>query len=497
MRRRKSPILTPLRLFSLLTLLATIFLLVSQLIAFSRLNTILPYGMRIANIPVGGLTRPEAAQRLREAYSVPVELHYGDAIIQMEPSVVGFELDIDSMLAATELSRSQKGFWNDFWDYLWNRTAPPQSIPLRATYSEARLRNYLQNEIAPRYDAVAQPAQPVVGDVTFQPGVPGTALNIDRAVLLVDVALRSPAPRTVNLPLGRTDPPRPGFDVLKTMLQQTIQISNFDGLAGLYLLDLQNGQEIHFLYQGGQELPTEPDLAFTAASTIKIPILVSAFRRVENPSDDILNLIFLMIDRSSNEASDALMDRIIAPGTAPLEITADMQALGLESTFLAGYFYNGAPLLKVYKTPGNQRADVNTNPDPYNQTTVSEIGSLLADIYYCAEKNGGSLVAAFPDEITREECQIMIDYLSQNKIGYLLEAGTPDGTKIAHKHGWISNAFGVINTIGDAGIVYTPSRNYVLVTFLYHPVELLWNTASKLEADLSWAVYNYYNLPQP
>ncbi|GAB4536209.1 MAG: serine hydrolase [Anaerolineales bacterium] len=479
----------------MLLLLAAILLLVGQLIAFSRLNTILPDGMLIAGIPVGGLTQQEAAQRLREAYNVPVELHYGEAVVQMEPATVSFELDIDSMLAAAELSRSKKGFWNDFWDYLWNRLPPPQNIPLRATYSDARLRNYLQNEISPRYNTVAEAAKPVIGDVTFQPGTAGTALDIDRAVLLIDTALRSPAPRKVNLPLAQTEPPRPGFDTLKTMLEQTIQVSGFDGLAGLYLLDLQNGQEIHFLYQQGQELITEPDLAFTAASTIKIPILISAFRRVENPNEDIQNLIFLMIDRSSNEASDLLMDRLIAPGTAPLEITADMQTLGLQSTFLAGYFYTGAPLLKVYKTPGNQRTDVQANPDPYNQTTVSEIGALLGDIYYCAEKNGGSLVAAFPGEITQQECQTMIDYLGRNKIGYLLEAGTPDGTKIAHKHGWISNAFGVINTIGDAGIVYTPGGNYVLVMFLHHPVELLWNTASELEANLSWAVYNYYNLP--
>jgi hypothetical protein len=86
----------------------------------------------------------------------------------------------------------------------------------------------------------------------------------------------------------------------------------------------------------------------------------------------------------------------------------DMKALGLENTFLAGYFYSGAPLLKVYKTPGNQRADITTDPDLYSQTTPAEVGQLLADIYQCANDNGGSLIAAFGDEITQEECQLMI-----------------------------------------------------------------------------------------
>ncbi len=54
---------------------------------------------------------------------------------------------------------------------------------------------------------------------------------------------------------------------------------------------------------------------------------------------------------------------------------------------------------------------------------------------------------------------------------------------------------GVINTIGDAGIVYSPGGNYVLVVFLYHPKQLIWESASQLVALLSQEVYNFYNLP--
>ncbi len=36
--------------------------------------------MTIAEVPVGGLDRQEAAQRLLEAYSLPVELVYDDQI---------------------------------------------------------------------------------------------------------------------------------------------------------------------------------------------------------------------------------------------------------------------------------------------------------------------------------------------------------------------------------------------------------------------------------
>jgi hypothetical protein len=106
------------------------------------------------------------------------------------------------------------------------------------------------------------------------------------------------------------------------------------------------------------------------------------------------------------------------------------------------------------------------------------------------------LIAVFPGDFTRNECQTMISYLTLNKIGSLLEEGLPDGTQLAHKHGWVTNN-GVINLIGDAGIVFTPGSDYVLTIFLYHPVQLLWDSSSSLVGQLSRAVYNFYNLPNP
>ena len=91
----------------------------------------------------------------------------------------------------------------------------------------------------------------------------------------------------------------------------------------------------------------------------------------------------------------------------------------------------------------------------------------------------------------------MISYLSMNPVAFLIKAGTPDGTQIAHKHGWVSDVFGVINVIQDAAIVFTPGGDYVLVILLHHPQQLIWEPSAELVADLSRAIYNYYNLPQP
>jgi hypothetical protein len=147
-------------------------------------------------------------------------------------------------------------------------------------------------------------------------------------------------------------------------------------------------------------------------------------------------------------------------------------------------------------TPANQRSDINTDPDSYNQTTPSDIGMLLEDIYQCAQDGGGALVAVFPSQINQQICKKMIAFLVKDKIGVLIEAGVPEGTQVAHKHGWVTDApTGVIKNISDAAIVYTPAGNYVLTIFAYHPVQALWESVSGLFAQLSQVVYNYFNFP--
>lgn len=499
MRKRSS--FPALRWLSLILVLGAVILFVLQLVQFSRVWASLPAGLRVAGVPVGYLDRQQAAQRLLSAYSLPVELRYNDAVIQVNPAVVGFELDLESMLAAADLERTRTPFWNAFWDYLWGSAETYNTIPLRVSISEERLRTYLIEEVARRYDRPPTSAVPIPGTVNFQSGFEGLSLDIDRSILLIDAALRSPTNRVVNLPLQRTSPTRPSMQNLEILLKQTIDLAEFDGLVGLYLLDLQSAQEIHFVYQQGRDLPTQPDAAFTASSTIKIPIMVSSFRRMteeaENlplPGEEIHQLIEDMIVLSGNPPADRLMERLIDQARGPLLVTEDMQALGLENTFLSGYFYTGAPLLVRIQTPANQRTDILTQPDPYSQTTPSEIGGLLADIYHCAHNGGGALLAVFPGEITQAECQDMINYLVANHIAVLIQAGVPDGTRVAHKHGWVLDAQYVMHDISDAAIVYTPGGNYILTVFLYHPVQMIWEPSSELVTNLSRAIYNFYNI---
>jgi beta-lactamase class A len=483
---------------SIAILSIALVLVVISLIGYSRQRNNYPGGMKIAGVPVGGVDPQIASQRVLQVYNSPIEVRYGEAVIHVDPSVVGFELDMDNMMAAADLERTGGSFWGGFWNYLWNRDPNPVEIPLSSTIAEDRLRSYLQNEISARYDEPPTPAEPIPGSTSFQSGSPGKVLDIERSIRLIEDTLRSPNNRTVVLSFGQSAPTRPTITNLELLLKQIITTANFDGVIGVYMLDLQTGQEIHFALDQGQEITVEPDVSFTASSTIKIPVMVSYFiKNGTTQLDEQTDALLLeMIRKSDNNATDAIMNRI-DPNTGPLIISDNMKTIGLNDTFLAGFFAQGSPLLKQFQTPANTRDDVFTDPDSYNQTTPIDMGMLLADIYQCSTANGGALVAAFPDKINREVCQKIINYLSADKIGVLIEAGVPEGTQIAHKHGWVTGSDGVIHNFSDASIVYTAGGNFVLSIYAYHPVQIVFDNANALFASLGDAVYNFYNLPSP
>jgi beta-lactamase class A len=485
-----------LRWISIGLLIAAISLVFYELVSYSRIRARLPDQLTIAGVPVGGLEKTEALQRILQVYSTPVEMYYGDQLILLNPASIGFRLDTDVMLAASELTRTETDFWGGFWDFLWNRPGESFSIPLKSEFSQNDLETILK-DIALRYDQPPVVARPIPGTTSFNPGKPGQVLDIARSKELIAEVINKPLNREVNLPIVSQEADRPSLSILEILLKQNLEVADFDGLAVIYLHDLRNGEEIHFVRYEGLDIAVEPDIAFTAASTIKIGIMTTYYRYFDEPLDpEGETLMYEMIVYSDNETSDALMERLegidgnLSPG--PVVVTNTMRELGMESTFLGGYFKLGSPLLIQPQTPGNQRSDVTTSPDPYNQTTASEIGMLLTDIYRCSDA-GGALLAAFSGNITQEECTKMLDLLSQNKLGWLIEGGVPEGTRVAHKHGYIDSP---TEYLVDAGIVYSPGGNYVLSIFLWKDPPMVWDPTSKLVANLSRAAYNYFNPPE-
>jgi hypothetical protein len=206
MRRRNT--LAVFRGIALFLIFLAVLLTGFQLIRYSRMRSTLPPGLTIGNVPVGGLNSTQAGERLVQAYGIPIELIYGNALIQVRPSSVGFSINLETMLAAADLQRITQNFWTGFWSYLWNTLPPPEPVPLSATVSQERLIAYLQNEIVPRYDQPAKEPIPEQGSTRFTQGEPGRELDINRSVILITEALMSPSIRSVNLPFNQTLPTR-------------------------------------------------------------------------------------------------------------------------------------------------------------------------------------------------------------------------------------------------------------------------------------------------
>lgn len=482
------------RWISLALVAAGVLLLVFQLVVFSRLRSSFSPGSTVAGVDVSGLDIDQAADRLTQAYSVPVELHYGDSSFQVKPATLGFSLDLSSMMAAADQARASLPFWSAFWDYLFNRFPESQDIPVRAEIDTDQMRSFLVSEISARYDQDPEPFSPIPGDTFFTAGKSGLSLDIDRSIELISMALKSPSDRVINLTVKKSTSSRPSFDNLKALLSEVVDANQFSGVTEIYVKDLQTGQDMQFAYQIGERLT--PDIAYSALSTIKIPIMVEVYRVKDEPTDaDTYSLLEKMMTLSDNDASDALMKTVMDQNLGPLHVSESMQKLGLNNTFLAGMFYYGAPILKVYSTPANSRTDINLDSDIYNQTTATEIGSLLSDIYQCAQTGGGSFEAAFPGKISQNECRAMIALLSRDRNGMLIEAGLPDGTQIAHKHAWATDSQDyTIHNMGDAAIVYSPGGNYVLTIYVDSNEQIVFDNGNQLYADLSRAVYNYFNL---
>lgn len=480
---------------SIASLIAGAALLLGQMQRYNATLGIFPPGTTIAGIPVGGLNEAAARERLLLAYaSTPVELHINDSIIHIDPAAAGQQLDLEAMLGPARQASTARPYWPGLWDFLFNRVPATVESGLACTVSVDALHAYLYDQIAPRYDRPPIPAGPAApGDVLFRKGSPGVVLDLETAEPSIRAALCDQKRPVVTVGSRSVESEPASIEDLDALLRTLAYAPGFNGLVEVYFQDIASGQEINFAYNAG--LPVEPVIAFTAASTIKIPVMISAFKRIDGEMPaGLRQQMELMIDLSDNSSTDDVMQTVLDPNIAPVQVTEDLRALGFENTFLAGLFYPGAPLLNRYETPANRRTDITTDPDIYNQTTAADMGRLLAAIQRCTAGEENPLAAAFAGQVSQAECMQMIDLLAKNRKGVLLETGLPEGVRMAHKYGWVTDPVdGLMHTASDAAVVYTPGGNFVLTVYFYDPAQLPWDPAQVLSSRLVATAYNFYN----
>ncbi|MCY3574966.1 MAG: serine hydrolase [Chloroflexi bacterium] len=485
-------------MLSLLLLVAAVALLINELVGFSRREQQLPAGISVAGINISRLNERDAVARWERAYAEPVELLYpseaGAQLILLYPDQVGWRISSESMLAdALELGEQGGGFWRRFIDYLLGiEQIVSRDIPLNADYQENTLRAYLE-DIAARYDKPPGSASYDLQALVVYPGNSGNTLDVASAINRVDAALRSAVARAVDLPTLAVNTQALRLDALRELIIALLDDKGFiyDGVntvASVYILDLRGGEEISIL----------GDVAFSAASTIKVPIMVEYFRSLSTPpTNDEAWLLANSLLCSNNSSSNLIMEIIgggdIFRGLRRVSDTA--QALSISNTYITAPFYLGVAgqqlgSIQAPATAPNPNFD--TEADPFNQTTAEDMGALFNLIYDCAHYNSG-LALALPGAVTQRECRQMLELGSANDLLRLLQGGIPSGVRISHKNGWIADS------VGDAGVVYSPNGNhYVISVFLWERSEFqdyqkLWS----LVEEISRAAWNYFNPQAP
>lgn len=167
--------------------------------------------------------------------------------------------------------------------------------------------------------------------------------------------------------------------------------------------------------------------------------------------ETIYNLAYLMIIRSSNLATNLLIELVSGPA-----VTATMRRLGARDMQVL----RGVEDSKAYRAGRN------------NVTTARDLLTLFKAL----------------DQhilVDREACNAMIEVLTHQEFKDGIPAKLPPDVTVAHKTGWISSAR------HDSGIVYLPDgRKYVLVLLSKN-----WTSdslAAEVQANISARIYQDY-----
>jgi hypothetical protein len=454
---------------------AVILAVLYQLGNYNDYRARLRKGVTLAGVPVGGLLPDEATHALESAYYAPITVYYLDQEFDVSPRDLGLRLKSQAMVTTAFKAQETADYWDDLRNFLLDEAGPPVDYPLQASYDEEMIRLWLER-VAEEYDQSLQQPHPVVETLSYSQGQPESRLDVPASLRRLASVITIPADREVELVIHTRYPNPPSIALLEEMIEA--RLSEFPGLGGVFIRDLATGQTVR----------SDADVAFAGMSALKIAILEEVYRILDDePDAETSKLISETMTLSGNYTSNLLL-RLVGGGDSfggVQKLTESMRRLGLVNTFMVSP-YDVEEVATPIVTPANSRTDKNTKPDPHMQTTPEDIGLLLEMIYHCAH-SGGNLLAAYGDQLTPNECQAILDVMAENKVGSFLEAGTPDGVPVAHKHGWIGDSH------ADVGIVFSEGSSYIFSVFLYRPDWLEWELSSEVMADLARATYNYFN----
>ena len=454
-------------------------LLTWQYTGYRSASRTLPAGMTMAGMPVEGMTQEEAINALEVAFATPIEIVYVEQRLSLSPDSVELRFDTEKTASHLNTALETRSGLDGFVAHVLRRPPVAVDVPVAVGYSSERIDGFLAR-IGAQYDHPSQSPVPITSSLTFRPGRPGYQLDVEASRALLAAALVSVTEHQVELVVQTEEAPPLNSSVLGQMIESLLD--GHEGLIpGLFIKDLETGDELEI----------NADVAYDGLSVLKIAILEETYRVVDLPLDpqiaDWLSDTMGVTDDSYK--ADLLLGNVIGTGDSSLgayNLNTSMKRLGLVNTFIAAPYGAEAIPLTV-ATPANSRTDITTAPGPHMQTTPLDMGLLLEMIYQCSQ-GGGALMVAYPDAFSIDECNQMVEWMSLNRIDSLIETGVPVGTKVAHKQGIAGDIH------ADAGLVYGPGDDFVLVAFLHRPEWLTWEESAPLISDIAKATYNYFNL---
>jgi beta-lactamase class A len=451
---------------------------------YNRWRAVLPPGVTLAGVPVEGISREEAIERLLGAYNGPTVLHYLDRPLPLFPQDIAFQIDVEAAASDLDAAVAKYRGVGGYFRYLLGQHPDSVDVPVQAVYSSEALRAFLER-VSAQFDQDAKPPIPQPATGGYLPGESGRALDVEASIPPVESALLSTEKRETELVVNQTSAPLPDFDVLAQVVES--ELASFPGIASVFAKDLRTGDEIAI----------NADVAYAGMSIIKIAVMLESYRFLdEAPDPDTTKILTETMTLSGNFTANLLL-RMIGEGDAYRGIqvlNTSMRQLGLSNTFMATP-YDEDVVPPTIVTEANTRTDLNTEPDPYMQTTPMDMGLLLEMIYECSQGKG-TLTFVYPDRFSKEECAAMLDHMLANQltgeddVPVLIAAGLPNGTPIAHKHGWVAD------TRADAALVMSPGGDYILVIYLYNPGWVDWDQTNSIMTRLSQLFYSYFNQPE-
>jgi beta-lactamase class A len=476
----------------LLLVLGVVAFLAYKLHEYDSYREAIYPGVSAAGIPLQGQTRDQARHTLEEQVvaplSQPIALQYVTDTVVLLPSDVQMQFFIDDMVEqAHQLGRGeQTQFWDGYLKFLREGLKPvPEDVPLLYTYQPELLEEFL-NEIATDKDQPLREVKAITDTLSFRPGKPGTKLDVTASLPLVESSLLSLDEREVDLVVETLEPAPPDMEMLRSMLQH--RIDEFAGMVSLYVWDPATDTTIEI----------NPNIVYSGMSVVKIGILLETYLHAEGTELDEETqdtMLKLVTDPTGSNFWANLLLEFIGDGSqyeGCRRVNARMDELGLTATFIREPYrletegaLRGPGLAKLPLLQG----PISANPDPLIQTSAHDMGALLGMIYDCSQGEG-RLLEEYQGSIAAESCESILDDLKQNPVRTMIGAGIPEDVPLAHKHGF------AYDTHADAGVVFSEGGDYVLVQFQYAPTDwLVWALSQPVFEDVSFATYNFFNIP--